>query len=399
MKKLISLTLTIVLLLGSMNVAAAAASPTGKFKDVKDNHWARSAIEEAAKKGFITGYPDGTFKPESNITRAEFASILAKATKLSAPNVSPEVFADVPAKNWARKSIDKLVSVGIIDPGDYKKGSKASDKITRFEMVKWMISGLAMSDPSFRIALDETQGTLVPFTEFYKGGLEARQIPYVAVARGTQLTLGLPDGSFGVKQPTTRAEVAVIMQRYIGLESTNADSYRELTELRDVAKTGTNMMVFDAKLGLSDDNKPLPFENILNKEVKTKTGGKLKIHRYIVVDQSLEQKNKPVGVFANMFVDDELQKFSNTYSCYIELTYTPAVSNMNNLNFLGEVASITGDYVRGDKPEKFGYPTYGTSNFTKGKEMNMWVHIIYKRDSFWTDIKASDGSKSTFRFN
>ena len=47
-----------------------------KFKDVPPEYWAYQAIEEAAEKGYFEGYPDGTFKPEETVTRAELAAVL-----------------------------------------------------------------------------------------------------------------------------------------------------------------------------------------------------------------------------------------------------------------------------------------------------------------------------------
>ena len=45
------------------------------FKDVPNDHWAVKAIEELAERGIIKGYPDGIFKPDEPITRAEAAII------------------------------------------------------------------------------------------------------------------------------------------------------------------------------------------------------------------------------------------------------------------------------------------------------------------------------------
>ena len=50
----------------------------GRFKDVTEKHWAYKAIEEMAEKGIVNGYPDGTFKPDMPISRAEVCSIIAK---------------------------------------------------------------------------------------------------------------------------------------------------------------------------------------------------------------------------------------------------------------------------------------------------------------------------------
>ncbi|OXS55004.1 hypothetical protein B1A99_24810 [Cohnella sp. CIP 111063] len=388
MKKLLMLIISISLVL---TAASSVAAATSKFKDVMANHWASNAINEAAQKGFIKGYPDGTFKPSNNITRAEFASLLAKISGLvGEPHQSKEVFSDVPS--WAKEAVDNLVEAGYIDRNDYKKKPKATEAISRYEMVKWMVTGLTIAEPTYKQALDETKGTLVPFTEYYKSGIPADRIPYVAVARGTQLTVGLPDGSFGFDNPTTRAEVAVIINRYLKLLSKQADDFKELSELREVGKTGTNMMTFGAKVALLN-TKPQFFENIVGKDIKTKTGGNVKVHRFIVTDNSIS--STPVGVYAPMFIDDEMKSHPNAYAVFIEISFTPATDTMDKLIFLSEVPYITSDSLRGKLIEHYGYQTIPT--FDKAKEKRFWVKQYVMKDYIWIDINAKDGSFSSFR--
>jgi len=50
----------------------------GPFKDVPPNHWAVKAIEYVKKNEFMKGFPDGTFRPEAPLTRAQMASVLFK---------------------------------------------------------------------------------------------------------------------------------------------------------------------------------------------------------------------------------------------------------------------------------------------------------------------------------
>ncbi len=57
-----------------------ASAYIGKlFPDVNSNHWAAAQIKELSEMGVIVGYPDGTFKPDDNVTRAEFAVMAIKA--------------------------------------------------------------------------------------------------------------------------------------------------------------------------------------------------------------------------------------------------------------------------------------------------------------------------------
>lgn len=73
-KILISVGLTI-MLFGSPSAQAAT------FKDVKETHWAYSAIEWGSNKGIATGYGDGTFKPSEPVTTEEFLSMLIRSYK------------------------------------------------------------------------------------------------------------------------------------------------------------------------------------------------------------------------------------------------------------------------------------------------------------------------------
>ena len=84
---------------------------TATFPDVPATHWAAQAIGAAAAQGWIGGYPDGTFRPENGLTRAEACAVLnrmlgrtgdsAQANKL----MTLGLFADVPANHWAATTI------------------------------------------------------------------------------------------------------------------------------------------------------------------------------------------------------------------------------------------------------------------------------------------------------
>ena len=52
------------------------------FSDLPKEHWAYEKVETMTSKGVITGYKDGTFKPEKSVTREEFATILTKTLEL-----------------------------------------------------------------------------------------------------------------------------------------------------------------------------------------------------------------------------------------------------------------------------------------------------------------------------
>ena len=62
--------------------AALRAFRSGKMC-IRDRHWAQKEVEAAVASGWVDGYPDGSFKPEKSITRAEFTKMLLDAIHLT----------------------------------------------------------------------------------------------------------------------------------------------------------------------------------------------------------------------------------------------------------------------------------------------------------------------------
>lgn len=112
---------------------AAPPPVTGGLTDIK-GHWAQAVIAELVEKGVITGYPDKTFKPERTMTRTEFAVVLAKAFNLQ-PDASYALkFKDnskIPA--WGKAYVAAAVKAGIVK-GDDRGNFNPSANVTRAEM-------------------------------------------------------------------------------------------------------------------------------------------------------------------------------------------------------------------------------------------------------------------------
>lgn len=72
---------------------------TQKFSDVPKSYWAFEYIAEMVDRGVLAGYPDGKFYPNNNVTRAEFAKIMASAAGLSIGGYVATGYEDVPYDN------------------------------------------------------------------------------------------------------------------------------------------------------------------------------------------------------------------------------------------------------------------------------------------------------------
>ena len=90
------------------------AQTAPNFTDVKNSYWAAPVIYELAGKGFMEGYADGTFKPNSMTTRAEAASIIARTMGVDLTTDFVPNFSDVPSNHSYYKEITKLAELGII---------------------------------------------------------------------------------------------------------------------------------------------------------------------------------------------------------------------------------------------------------------------------------------------
>jgi len=101
------------------------------YSEVSSSHWAYNAISFVSAQGYMTGYPDGTFKPDSPITRAEIATVISRLKNLQ--NSQQATFTDV-SGHWATEHINKLVAAGFIS-GYPDNTFKPNDNATRAEAV------------------------------------------------------------------------------------------------------------------------------------------------------------------------------------------------------------------------------------------------------------------------
>lgn len=108
------------------------ADYTGNLSDVVADAWYTNVINFNVEKGFITGYPDGTFKPNNSITRQEFCTIVAKYLGLE--NTGEANFSDTKGV-YAEGYIAQLVEKNIVS--GYSDGTfKPDANITRAEATK-----------------------------------------------------------------------------------------------------------------------------------------------------------------------------------------------------------------------------------------------------------------------
>ena len=104
-------------------------SQTNDYTDVPADAWYNNAVSTLSNAGIIDGYEDGTFKPDGNITRAEFATIAVRF--FEATYDGEDLFSDI-AGHWAQDYINEAANAGIVD--GYPDGTfRPQQYITRAE--------------------------------------------------------------------------------------------------------------------------------------------------------------------------------------------------------------------------------------------------------------------------
>ena len=109
---------------------AADQTYSNTFSDVAKSHWAANYIGYMQQFGIITGYADGSFRPDASETRAEFAAIASRFERLTEGTKS---FSDVPSSHWAAKYINFAATRGWVN--GYADGTfRPNNSITRAEV-------------------------------------------------------------------------------------------------------------------------------------------------------------------------------------------------------------------------------------------------------------------------
>ena len=165
---------------------------TAAFSDVPANAWYAKAVNTMATLGMVTGYPDGTFHPDATITRAEFTTIaLAFADGVKGAKCS---YYDVPQTAWFYDYIAQATEYGWIGgSGGY---FRPNDMITRAE-VSIIVNNMLGRDADERF-IDRNGDELVSFTDLTDG-----YWAYYAIMEATNTHTYTRDSSTEVWKATT----------------------------------------------------------------------------------------------------------------------------------------------------------------------------------------------------
>ncbi|MDI4643911.1 S-layer homology domain-containing protein [Cohnella hashimotonis] len=170
------------------------------------NHWSRGDVEVLAARGIVTGDPDGSFRPNGKLTRAEFVKLLLPLfADAEADRASSAPFTDVPQEAWYAEAVEKAAAAGIVQGADGK--FRPTDPVTREEMAVMLYRALGIVTDDL-----DPEKLLSVFNDGAKvSGWARMQVAYAVKA-------GLLKGSGGRLHPgatATRAEAATVLLRVL----------------------------------------------------------------------------------------------------------------------------------------------------------------------------------------
>ncbi len=193
----------------SAPAATPATNQVAQASDVAGN-WAEPFIRVLVEKDIIKGYPDGTFRPDQPITRAEFAALLNKAFDLQ-PIRAGRNFKDVPRNYWAADAIQKAYRSGFLAgfPGSF--GPRQN--LLRIQGLVSLVNGSKLQ-ASGDLDLNSVFGDAAQVPSYGQNALIAATQKCIAVSVDYDSSQ-LPGGNFGPNTVATRADVAAYIHQVL----------------------------------------------------------------------------------------------------------------------------------------------------------------------------------------
>ncbi len=183
------------------DTAGASSEATQVFQDVPASHWASESIAYLQARGVLSGYEDGTFRPDSPVKREEFVKILMGALPIPVEETN-KTFSDVSADDWFYTPVMQAYAVNLVKGVDFGVFG-TGQYITREQLCTIVWRSMKLCD----LYLDE--GEAVMFTDADAVSDYAREA--VAALSQGGIVSGMGDGSFAPQGTATRAQVAKII--------------------------------------------------------------------------------------------------------------------------------------------------------------------------------------------
>ena len=208
MKKLLTKALMLAAILGFTSAATFAKD----YADLPKDHWAYKQIQILTDFNVVVGYPDGNYKPEQNVTRAEFATMVIKAFEQQKAEIKqPAKFTDVSEKDWFYGMVQRAVMFDLLK--GYPDGHfDPYGNVSRGHVISTTVNALTTETISNQKAKEILENSYSDYD----------QIPdWLIIAAGKAEILGMvvkapgEETVINAERPATRAELAAFLVKML----------------------------------------------------------------------------------------------------------------------------------------------------------------------------------------
>lgn len=256
--------------------SALPASAQANFSDVSLGYWARPFIEKLAEENVIKGFPDGTFKPDQPVTRAQFAAIVRQAFDRESTR-QYRGFADVPTNHWAQPAIGKAYSTRFMSgyPGNL---FQPNQRIPKVQALVSLASGLELEPDA------PTDEVLATFQD-------AADIPGyadkgVTAATEAGLVVNYPNANFlNPNQQATRAEIAAFVYQALVDQG-------DLDPISDKARANNYIVKLDGTASPEQPSTPINTGSIIasGSKIPVRYPGPNKVNLIVAPGETVDTK-------------------------------------------------------------------------------------------------------------
>ncbi|HYE12357.1 MAG TPA: glycosyl hydrolase family 18 protein [Patescibacteria group bacterium] len=171
------------------------------YRDI-EKHWAKGGMYKLSYMEILTGFVDGTMKPDKTLTRDEYIVMLVRAIDLPMTNTYDQYYEDISTNHWSFQYIQTAKASGIIDIFD-ESNLNPTKVISREEMA--VIAAAVVKDIP----------QIISTKSFKDLKADYKYMDSINIVTGMGIIRGLPDGTFKPYAGASRAEAAVIIQRIL----------------------------------------------------------------------------------------------------------------------------------------------------------------------------------------
>ena len=180
------------------------------YTDMDESHWCYQSIKFLTEIGVLVGYPDGTYKPDIPVSRAEFASMVIKSLGQENTTVSQPInYADIDTDFWGYNIIQKAVYFDLIPNGKGER-FRPYDPVSRAEAISIAVNALTTTQISEQKAQSIIEKSYEDYTQ-----LPAWFLMSAAKSQLLDLDVIIPghEGKMEPNRPMNRAEVAALLYK------------------------------------------------------------------------------------------------------------------------------------------------------------------------------------------